>query len=326
MTTQRTPLRHDRIGHRFFDSRADLRVERDVPRDERRDAGDRHEPGIEVNVKEARETPQERGQHERLQEVAAREEDRRAPSDGLNERARENPARRAKEHRAQHLADEPQSGERHSSSESAVEEREDHDRGGRERRRREEDRLLAMKDDLRERAHDVLRAFEADERGAHREHHVAREEAPRGRAEGDRAAALEKAQVDLSAAVDAVEGRGEAIVELEHRIAACELARAGEIVELQVTARDRVAELAERQEPAEDDVIDELVHELLRRHALGDALRNQAHGDERVFDLRPQCGAQVHLGALHAVAQHVREVTATRLGDARARDLRVRRA
>src|SRR5262249_9585907 len=114
---------------------------------------------------------------------------------------------------------------------------------------------------------DLLEALEQHERAAEREREEEREEPPGRGAEGQRAEPLEPAEIDLAAAMAAVERRGQGAVSLEELIAAQESRRRSHVAELQVAPRGGIAEVAQVREAARDDRVEQLLDELAIGHA-----------------------------------------------------------
>ena len=92
---------------------------------------------------------------------------------------------------------------------------------------------------------------------------------------------LQPAEVDLAAMVDAIEGDGQFRVGAEQGIAAEELARPGQVGQLQPVAGQRVAEIAQGEEAAVHDAVEQLLDDLVAGHALDIGARLQAGLVER---------------------------------------------
>ena len=83
----------------------------------------------------------------------------------------------------------------------------------------------------------LVDALEDEERPEHGQDEVERQQPADDGGEEQRAEALEPAEVDLAAAVDAVEPGGEVAVEADERVAGEERHRAGEVGQLELVAR-----------------------------------------------------------------------------------------
>ena len=106
-----------------------------------------------------------------------------------------------------------------------------------------------------DRPDEVLETFQDDEGPAEGERHEAAQPPAELRPEGERAGALEEAEIDLAPVVDAVKPAGERRVGAEQGVADEELAGAGEVGELEGVPRDGVAEVADPEEAAGDDQV-----------------------------------------------------------------------
>src|SRR5262245_52688666 len=102
--------------------------------------------------------------------------------------------------------------------------------------------------------------------GQHEEEHAPSAQ-PRAKCHG--AAALQPAQVDLTAAIDAGGGCGELPIGANERISGNEFPRAGQIGELELVASQRVTQVAHVQEAALDDAVKQFLDELDLTQTLG---------------------------------------------------------
>jgi len=104
------------------------------------------------------------------------------------------------------------------------------------------------------------------------------------RPEAQRRRPLQVADVELPRPVHPVEQRPQAPVEADERVALEEVLRLLDVGQLELIARDRVAQLAERQEAVTDDAVEQLGDHLVERGPLDRAGRRQAD----VFHRRDQ--------------------------------------
>src|SRR5262249_36528084 len=97
---------------------------------------------------------------------------------------------------------------------------------------------------------DLHRTLDRQERPAEGEQEMQRQKPPGPRAERRRAEPLQPAEVDCAAPVDAGRPHRQFAVGPQKWVAAEPLPRAGQVWHLELIARHRVAQIAERQEPA----------------------------------------------------------------------------
>ncbi len=135
--------------------------------------------------------------------------------------------------------------------------------------------------------HDVLRHFQKQERTQIGNRHILRHESAPRCAKGQRAHALRPAPIKLAAPVDTIEQFRQLLVNLEKLIALDERFPR-QIRQLQLIARDGVAQVTHGDEAALDDAIEQFFDERF----LGDFLRRigrcQSRFIHRLFDLGPQ--------------------------------------
>ena len=189
------------------------------------------------------------------------------------------------------------------------------DRGG--RLDRSERRELST--DRGEEVVEVPGADPRDERSADREEHVPDDGASGRRRGEDGREPLEGAPVDFGRTIGADEGRVEPAVDLQERVAADERPPRVEIGELELVRGDGVAHVAEREEPARGDPVEELVHDLAEDDPLGVARGHQAALGERVLDERAEATAQAPLDLTDRAVQESRELLAVLDGQAHRR-------
>ena len=133
-----------------------------------------------------------------------------------------------------------------------------------------------------EQVEDFLDHDDGGEGSAERQRHEARQPPPGPGAEREGAEPLEPAQIDRAAAVDARRPHRQLAVGAQQRVAAQELAPAGQVRELELVARHGVAQLAQRQEAALGHAVEEFLHQLSVGDALGEILRQEADIPEGV--------------------------------------------
>ncbi len=102
-----------------------------------------------------------------------------------------------------------------------------------------------------------------------------------------RAQPLHPAQIELAAAIDAIQCQGQFAVGPQQLIAADQIARFRQVGQLEIVARDGVAQVAHREEIALADLIEQFLDEFLAGHALGQVLGYEPHRVERGGDVRP---------------------------------------
>ncbi len=139
-----------------------------------------------------------------------------------------------------------------------------------------------------DRSDDVLQPFEREERAAEGQGDESREPASGLGSEGQRARPLQSAEVDLAAMVHAVKCAGQLVVGTQERIAPEEFPRAGEVRQLDRVPGDRVAEVADPEEAADHDQVEQLLDQLPRRRALGGVVGPERDAIEDLPDPRPE--------------------------------------
>ncbi len=168
--------------------------------------------------------------------------------------------------------------------------------------------------------HDVLQAFERQKRAAERNGGVAGQESSHGSAEGQGTEPLWPSQIDFAAAVDAVERGGELPVGLQQLVAQQKLADAGQVGQLEVVARQRVAQIAHGQEAPIDDAIQDLVDQFLASNPLGRTLREQFDNVQRAVDRRFETSPQVAFGPVSGRLQQRSQPAASAVRELGARE------
>src|SRR5262249_14104593 len=123
-----------------------------------------------------------------------------------------------------------------------------------------------------DRADDVREPLEQDVGAEEGQDRVKGQESPDRIAEEERAQPVEESEVDLGVPVDAGERAAEAPVHAEERVARDELAGA-EVVELELVARQGVADVADAEEAALERAVAQLGDELVARDPLGQVAR-----------------------------------------------------
>ena len=118
-----------------------------------------------------------------------------------------------------------------------------------------------------------MHRFEADVGPAEGQHQEESQEPADAGAEGGGAEPLEPAQVDLAAAVDAVERDRQLAVEADERVAAHQFAGAFQVGQLELVARDGVAQVAHVQVAVLGHAVEQLFGQLVAGNLLGHVLR-----------------------------------------------------
>jgi hypothetical protein len=133
-------------------------------------------------------------------------------------------------------------------------------------------------------------------------------------AEGQGTGPLQPAQVELAAAVHPRGPVPQFPVGAEERVAAQELARAGQVGKFELVARQGVAQVAHVQEAAFGDPVEQLLDELVAGDALGEVLGQQADPAEGVPEQRPKAPAQPALGPVQGAVQQAGQLLPLGLG------------
>jgi len=145
-----------------------------------------------------------------------------------------------------------------------------------------------------------LGKLDGEERPQEREEEVEREEPPDPRAEPRRGSAVDEPQINLGASVNPVECFREPAVELEQAVARPPLARR-KVGELLLIPSDRIAQVAEPQEPAAREAIEQLGDDFLAGDFLDAVRRTKAHFVERPANRRCEFATELFLGHLEFI-------------------------
>ena len=89
---------------------------------------------------------------------------------------------------------------------------------------------------------------------------VAGEQPAQDRAEVEGGEAFEPTQVDFAFAIDTVQEACQPAVETQERVATDEVLRIGQVRQLELVARDGIAQIAEREEPVSEDAVEQFLH------------------------------------------------------------------
>ena len=144
-----------------------------------------------------------------------------------------------------------------------------------------------------------------------------RQEATQPRAEPQRTGPLHPAHVELAAAIDAVQGRGQPPIGAEQLVAAENAEGPRQVGQLEIVARYPVAQVAHRQEPAVADLIEQFLDQFFSRHSLGQVLRSQLYLVQRGGNDRAEPPAEPGLDAADRLAHELGELPPPCVGDPR---------
>src|SRR5262245_21000287 len=151
-------------------------------------------------------------------------------------------------------------------------------------------------------------------RSAERKQEVQRQPAAQKSPKEHRAETLQEPQVYRAAVIDAVEGEGQLAIRLEKTVADDHLA-GRHVGQLQLVARDGVADIAHVEEAALGHTVEQLLNDLAQREPLRLRLRMEADGLQRLGEQRPDLLAQPFLTVMNGRAQQNRQSTTILVAD-----------
>ena len=161
----------------------------------------------------------------------------------------------------------------------------------------------------------MVERLHEQESAQERNRHEARHQPSQGGAEVEGGEAFQQAQVDLAAPVDAVEQGCQAAVEPQQGIAADEVLRIGQVRELELIARQGVAQVAERQKAVFQDAVEQFVGQFQEGGALKRTARRQANVFDGAREHGPKAFADTVLAAPKRGLEQAGEMLAVAFGE-----------